>query len=65
MTKTSCCRAQKVHYVTPEVFDQESPLPTLCGSTRAKAVTVDKDGVDCSLCLHKLKAMTSARRKRA
>ena len=60
--KASCCRAQKVHYVTPEIFDQDSPLPTLCGSTRAKSVTVDPADVDCVLCLHKLK--DKPRRKR-
>ena len=65
--KAPCCRAQKVHYVTPKVFDQEEPLPTYCGSTRAKSVTIDPYEADCALCVHKLKAdgLIKPRRKRA
>ena len=65
--KAPCCRAQKVHYVTPKVFAQDEPLPTLCGSTRAKSVTVEVGDVDCALCVHKLKAdgLIKPRRKRA
>jgi hypothetical protein len=54
-----CCRAEKVHYVTPKVFAQDEPLPTFCGLMTAKAVTVDKSDATCLLCKKKLKAEAS------
>lgn len=40
----------KTHLVTKDIFRQEIPLPTVCGSMKATSVTVKMRGVTCKLC---------------